>query len=41
VLEFCEASAGRQWYIVEHERPAGEPLDNVARCLQNLKKLGR
>jgi len=41
VFEICETIGGTQWYIVEHERPAGTPLGNVAKCLQNLKKMGK
>ena len=40
VFEICEKSGGTKWYIVEHERPAGTPLPNVNRCLQNLEKNG-
>ena len=29
VLEFCQSQGGTEWYIVEHERSAGDPLDNV------------
>lgn len=39
VLEFCQTKGGTQWYIVEHERSAGDPLNNVRRCLKNLEKL--
>jgi sugar phosphate isomerase/epimerase len=39
VLRICQTSGGTEWYIVEHERPAGDPVANVKRCLQNLKKL--
>ena len=41
VFEVCETIGGTQWYIVEHERPAGTPLGNVAKCLQLLKKMGK
>ena len=39
VFDFCGTKGGTQWYIVEHERPAGDPIDNVRRCLTNLKKM--
>lgn len=39
VMEICETTGGTEWYIVEHERGAGDPLDNVRRCLENLQKL--
>jgi sugar phosphate isomerase/epimerase len=41
VFRICETSGGTQWYIVEHERRAGDPLKNVARCLKNLRKMGK
>ncbi len=41
VFQICETTGGTEWYIVEHERGAGDPLDNVKRCLQNLKKMGK
>jgi sugar phosphate isomerase/epimerase len=41
VFEICESTGGTEWYIVEHERPTGDPLDNVARCLKNLRKMGK
>jgi len=41
VFEICEASGGTEWYIVEHERGAGDPIKNVARCLKNLRKMGK
>ncbi|HID75727.1 MAG TPA: sugar phosphate isomerase/epimerase [Planctomycetaceae bacterium] len=39
VLSICRTTGGTEWYIVEHERGVGDPLDNVRRCLENLKKL--
>lgn len=39
VLRLLETTGGTQWLIIEHERPAGDPLQNVDRCLRNLKKL--
>ncbi len=41
VFQICETTGGTQWYIVEHERAAGTPLENVARCLKSLKKMGK
>ena len=41
VFEICETVGGTQWYIVEHERPGGDPLKDVARCLKNLRKMGK
>ncbi len=39
VMEICETTGGTEWYIVEHERGAGDPMDNVRRCLENLQEL--
>lgn len=39
VFTICERQAKTDWYIVEHERPAGDPLKNVARCLKNVRKI--
>lgn len=39
VLEFCQTKGGTEWFIVEHERGAGDPIDNVRRCLKNLKQM--
>ena len=41
VFDICEKTGGTKWYIVEHERAAGDPVDNVRRCLENIRKLGR
>ncbi len=41
VFEICESTGGTEWYIVEHERDTGTPLENVDRCLQSLKKMGK
>ncbi len=40
VFKVCESAGGTQWYIVEHERK-GNALDNVKRCLENLRKMGK
>jgi hypothetical protein len=29
------------WYIVEHERGGPDPLGDVKRCLESLKKMGK
>ncbi len=39
VFAICEESGGTEWYIVEHERGAGDPLENVERCLEHLRKV--
>jgi sugar phosphate isomerase/epimerase len=41
VFEICESTGGTQWYIVEQEAYAGSPLEACARCLENLKKMGK
>jgi len=41
VFEICESTGGTEWYIVEHERGAEGAVDNVARCLAALKKMGK
>lgn len=41
VFRLCETTGGTEWYIVEHERGAGSPLDNVRRCIENLRKMGK
>lgn len=40
VFTLCETIGGTEWYIVEHER-AGDSLENVKRCLANIRKMGR
>jgi sugar phosphate isomerase/epimerase len=39
VLDFCKTKGGTEWYIVEHERGAGDPIENVRRCLKNLQPM--
>lgn len=39
VFNICRTTGGTEWYILEHERPAGDPLENVKRCLRNVRKL--
>ena len=41
MFKICEASGGTEWYIVEHERGAGDAVENVKRCLDNLRKMGK
>ena len=41
VFKICETSGGTEWYIVEHERGAGDAVENVKRCLDNLRKMGK
>jgi len=41
LFNLCETIGGTQWYIVEQEAYAGAPLDSVAQCLKNLRKMGK
>lgn len=41
VFRICESTGGTQWYIVEYESDAYEPLDAVDRCLKGLKAMGK
>ncbi|MEE8453047.1 MAG: sugar phosphate isomerase/epimerase [Thermoguttaceae bacterium] len=41
VFEICESTGGTEWYIVEHERGVEGAMENVGRCLANLKKMGK
>ncbi|MFZ4506291.1 MAG: sugar phosphate isomerase/epimerase family protein [Fimbriimonas sp.] len=40
VFEVCESVAGTEWYVVEHEEE-GDALDAVAKCLANLRGMGK
>jgi len=40
VFKICESVGGTKWYVVEHER-GPNPLDSVAACLKNLRKMGK
>jgi sugar phosphate isomerase/epimerase len=37
----CETVGATEWYIVEQESYAYPPLDCIARCLDNLEKMGK
>jgi len=41
VFEICESTGGTEWYIVEHERGVEGAVEDVGRCLANLKKMGK
>ncbi len=41
IFELCETRGGTEWYIVEQEAYAAAPLDCIARCLENLRKMGK
>ena len=40
-FELCETVGNTRWYIVEQESYAYPPLECVARCLDNLKAMGK
>ncbi len=40
-FDLCETVGGTEWYIVEQESEAHNPLDCVARCLENLRAIGK
>ena len=35
----CEAVGGTEWYIVEQESYAYEPLECARRCIKNVRRL--
>ncbi|MGB9642478.1 MAG: sugar phosphate isomerase/epimerase family protein [Candidatus Ratteibacteria bacterium] len=39
VIELCETIGNTQWYIIEQESYAYEPLECVEKCLVNFKKI--
>ena len=42
VFAACEGEGGTQWYIVEHESYEGmTPMESIARCLNNIRSMGR
>jgi sugar phosphate isomerase/epimerase len=41
VFALCEMTGGTEWYIVEYESDAYPPLEAVARCLKQLKAMGK
>lgn len=41
VFQICETTGGTAWYIVEQEEYIGTPLESVAQCLKNLRKMGK
>jgi hypothetical protein len=40
VFALCDGK-GTEWYIVEHERGGPDPVGDVVRCLNALKKMGK
>lgn len=41
IFELCETIGGTEWYIVEQESYAYPPLECIARCLENLRRMGK
>ena len=41
IFNLCETVGATQWYIVEQESYAYPPMECVARCLENLRKMGK
>jgi sugar phosphate isomerase/epimerase len=41
VFRLCETVGGTEWYIVEQERYPYPPMESIARCLKNLRAMGK
>jgi sugar phosphate isomerase/epimerase len=41
IFDLCETIGATQWYIVEQESYPYPPMECVARCLDNLRKMGK
>lgn len=41
VFEACESSGATEWYVIEHERYADEPLVCVKQCIDNMRAMGK
>ena len=41
VFSLCETIGKTKWYIVEYEVPGVAPLTAVAKCIENLRKMGK
>jgi sugar phosphate isomerase/epimerase len=41
IFALCEALGSTEWYIVEQESYAFPPLECVARCIENLRAMGK
>ena len=41
IFALCESIGGTEWYIVEQESGVYPPMECVARCLQNLRGMGK
>ena len=40
-FRLCETVGGTEWYIVEQEKYPCAPMESIARCLQNLRAMGK
>ena len=40
-FEACETVGGVKWYVVEQEKYPVPPLESVAKCLENLRGMGK
>ena len=41
VFDYLEKTGGTEWYVVEYEVEGVPPVDAIARCLSNLRKMGK
>jgi sugar phosphate isomerase/epimerase len=41
IFRLCESTGETEWYIVEYESDAYEPLESVERCLKSLRAMGK
>jgi sugar phosphate isomerase/epimerase len=41
IFDICESTGGTEWYIVEHEDYPIPPIECAARCLVNIRAMGR
>ncbi len=41
VFDYLEKTGGTEWYIVEYEVEGVPPMEAIARCLENLRKMGK
>ncbi len=40
IFALCE-SGPTEWYVVDHDKPGPDPMGNLKRCLDGLKKMGK
>ncbi len=41
IFDVCETTGGTEWYVVEQESYAYPPLECAAKCLENLRAMGK